>query len=167
MEIQLSISDVWNIIAAFIPTYKVSRRRNVMARIILAVIVGFFAWSVMWIGSDQVLIMLSPGWYGAHQLGFAQAMEVGSPFTADATILAMHIVRAIIISLLSGYLAAVIAGENRKAPLWLGVALLLFGLAVEIAAWNYAPAWYHLIFLALLIPVTVLGGRLKSYTAQL
>ena len=133
-----------------------------MVRIILGVIAGFLVWSIVWIGSDQVLMNLSSGWYGAHQLSFETAMLNQTPFTPDNTILVMHIVRSIIISLMAGFLAAFIANENKKAPLILGVLLLLFGLMVQIMAWNYLPVWYHVAFLALLVPVTVLGGKLKK-----
>ena len=133
-----------------------------MLKIVLGVIAGFVAWSILWLGTDQVLIMASPGWYGAHQTGFEFAMGTQQPFTPDTTILIMHLVRAAIISIMSGFLAAFIAGENRKTPLILGVLLLAFGLMVEIMAWNYLPIWYHMVFLALLIPFTVLGGKIKK-----
>lgn len=133
-----------------------------MVRIILAAIAGFIAWSIIWVGSDQVLISALPDWYGAHQLGFEKAMTNKETFVPDNTILVMHIVRSIIISIMSGFLTAVIAGENRRSTLVLGVLLLLFGLMVEIMAWSYLPVWYHVVFLALLIPMTLLGGRLKS-----
>ena len=133
-----------------------------MVRIILGVIVGFVVWSVLWLGSDQVLITLSKQWYARHQFAFEDAMLNQTPFTPDNTILLMHLVRAVIISLLSAFLAAFVAGENRKAPLALGVLLLLFGAGVEVYAWNYLPIWYHAAFLILLIPMTVIGGRLKS-----
>ena len=136
-----------------------------MLKIVLGVIAGFVAWSILWVGSDQVLMMASPSWYGAHQLDFALAMANQEPFAADTTILIMHVVRSIIISIMSGFLAAFIAGENRRAPLILGVLLLLFGLMVEVMVWNYLPAWYHLIFLALLVPMTMLGGKLKQSPA--
>lgn len=133
-----------------------------MVRIILAAIAGFIAWSILWVGSDQVLMSAMPDWYGAHQLGFERAMTNKEEFVPDNTILLMHIVRSIIISIMSGFLAAMIAGENRRSTLVLGVLLLLFGLMVEIMAWNYLPVWYHIIFLALLIPMTMLGGWLKT-----
>ena len=132
-----------------------------MLRVILAVIAGFIAWSIMWIGSDQVLMMLSPGWYGAHQEAFQKAMFNKSEFTPDNTILIMHLVRAVIITLMSGFLAAFIARGNKNAPLGLGILLFLFGAMVQAIAWNYIPVWYHIVFLALLIPVSIIGGRLK------
>ena len=133
-----------------------------MLKIVLGVIAGFVSWSILWLGTDQVLIMASPAWYGAHQTGFEFAMGTQQPFTLDTTILLMHLVRAAIISVMSGFLAAFIAGENRKAPLILGVLLFAFGLMVEVMAWNYLPIWYHLVFLAMLIPFTVLGGKIKQ-----
>ena len=137
-----------------------------MLKIVLGVIAGFVAWSILWVGSDQVLMIVSPTWYGAHQLDFALAMAHQKPFDADKTILVvMQIMRSIIISIMSGFLAASISGENRSAPLILGVLLLLFGLIVEAMVWNYLPVWYHLTFLALLVPMTVLGGKLKRSSA--
>lgn len=133
-----------------------------MVKIILAVIGGFVAWSILWIGSDQVLQSISPDWYGAHQIGFDKAMFNKSEFTPDSTILLMHIARSIIFSIIAGYLAALIAGENARSPLILGILLLLFGLMVQFMAWNYLPMWYHAIFLLLLLPMTVLGGKLKK-----
>lgn len=136
-----------------------------MVRIILAAVAGFIAWSIMWIGSDQVLMTAMPDWYGAHQLAFEKATINNDPFTAETTILVMHLVRSILITIMSGFLAAVIAGENRRSPLILGVLLLLFGIAIQGMYWNYLPVWYHLIFLALLIPMAIVGGKLKSSPA--
>ncbi len=135
-----------------------------MIRIILGVVVGFIAWSILWVGSDQVLIMLSPGWYGRHQIGLETADII--PFTADTSILIMTLVRSVIVSLLAGFLAAFVANENRKAPFALGVLLLIVGIAVQAGVWPYLPLWYHLAFLILLIPVTLLGARLRSGTSR-
>ena len=132
-----------------------------MLRVVLGVIAGFIAWSILWLGSDQVLMMISPGWYGAHQLAFQKAMFNKTEFTPENTILGMHLLRAVIITLMCGFLAAVIARGNRNAPLGLGILLLTFGAFVQAVAWSYLPVWYHIIFLALLIPMSILGGRLK------
>lgn len=132
-----------------------------MVRIIVGVIIGFVVWSVLWMGSDQVLITLSPGWYASHQYSFQIALQDGSPFAADSLILLIGLVRSVIISLMAGFLAAFVAGENRRSPLYLGLLLLLVGILVQGYAWNYMPLWYHAIFLILLVPVTVIGGRLR------
>ena len=133
-----------------------------MLRVILGIVAGFIAWSILWVGSDQLLRMVSAEWYGAHQAAFEKAMFNQEPFTPDSTILILRLVFSVIISLMSGFLAAVIAKGNRNAPLGLGILLLAFGLLVQVVAWNYMPVWYHVVFLALLIPMTILGGRLKK-----
>ena len=49
------------------------KEEKLMVRIILGVIAGFIAWSILWVGTDAVLMMLSTGWYGAHQEAFQLA----------------------------------------------------------------------------------------------
>jgi hypothetical protein len=135
-----------------------------MVRIVLGVLGGFFAWSIVWVGSEKILSAIWPEWYGAHQVAFEAAVANGGQFTADTTILLMNIVRGSIISVMSGFLAALIAGENRRTPLILGLLLVAFGLLVVVLSWSYVPIWYHVIFTALLIPMTIIGGKLKSTT---
>ena len=85
-----------------------------------------------------------------------------TPFATDTTILLLSLLRSVIISIMAGFLTAVVAGENKTSTLILGILLLLFGLIVQIFAWNYAPIWYHALFLALLVPMTIVGGKLRS-----
>ena len=65
---------------------------------------------------------------------------------------------------MSGFLAALIAGENKCAPLVLGFLLLAVGLLMVVLSWPYVPIWYHIIFTALLMPLTIVGGKLKTST---
>ncbi len=133
-----------------------------MARIVLGVVVGFIAWSILWVGSEKALSAIWPEWYGVHQLAFETAVSDGGTFTADTTILLMNIVRGSIVSLISGFLAALVAAENKRSPLILGFLLVAFGLLVVVISWSYVPVWYHVIFTILLIPMTILGGKLKT-----
>jgi hypothetical protein len=133
-----------------------------MVRIGLGVIAGFFSWAIVWFGSEKILSAIWPEWFGAHQLAFQAAIEHGGQFAADTTILLMHIVLASIVSVISGFLAALIAGENKRAPLILGFLLVAFGLLKVVMSWPYVPIWYHVIFTALLIPMTMVGGKLKT-----
>ncbi len=129
-----------------------------MLRIVLGVIAGFIVWSLVWVGSEKALSALWPEWYGAHQLAFEAAVARGGQFRADTTILLMNIARGSIVSVLSGFLVALIARENKRAPLILGFLLVAFGLLIVVLSWRYVPLWYHVIFTALLIPMTMLGG---------
>jgi hypothetical protein len=133
-----------------------------MLRIILGIIVGFIVWSILWVGSDFVLMAISPGWYGAHQTEFEAAVNNKTPFTADSWVLIIGLIRSVIFSVISGYIAATIARENAKVTLGLGILLLLFGIFIQSIFWNYVPLWYHIPFLLLLIPMTILGGKLRK-----
>ena len=135
-----------------------------MVRIVLGAIAGFFAWSIVWVGSEKILSAIWPEWYGAHQLAFEAAIATGGQFTPDTTILLMNIVRGAIVSAMAGFLAALIAGENKRSPLLLGFMLLAFDLIIVVLSWKHVPIWYGVIFTAMLIPMTILGGRLKTTT---
>ena len=133
-----------------------------MLRIAVGVITGFLAWSIVWVGSEMVFSAISPGWFGAHQRAFTAAIKNGGQFSADTTILLMQVVCGSIVSVVSGFLAALIARENKRAPLILGLLLLAFGFLKVAMSWSYVPIWYQFIFTALLFPMTILGGKLKT-----
>lgn len=133
-----------------------------MVRIIIAVIVGFSAWSIMWVGSEQVLSSVFPAWFGVHQVEFERAVFNKEAYTVDSGILIFNIFRGIVVSIITGFLTAVIAGENRTSTLILGVLLLAFGLYIVAITWSMIPIWYHALFSLMLIPMTILGGKLRS-----
>lgn len=132
-----------------------------MVRIILGIIVGFVVWTILWLGSEQTLSSLSPDWWGAHQIAFERAAVNGESFTVGTSILIVNMIRGAVITVISGFVAALIAGENKLSTVILGVLLLAFGLYVVAMTWSMIPVWYHVLFSAMLIPLTILGGRLK------
>ena len=123
-----------------------------MLKISLGVIVGFIVWSILWVGFDAVLRTV---WTNYDES--AKAMKFSS------LMLLVPIILSAVVSLISGYVAALVAKENTKSPLILGVLLLIVGIFVQIGVWDKIPLWYHLTFWILLIPMTILGGRLKRY----
>lgn len=133
-----------------------------MVRIVLGVIAGFFAWVIVWVGVEKILSAILPEWYGAPQLAFQEAVEKGGQFTAETRLLLSHIVIGSMVSMIAGFLAALIAGENKRAPLVLGFLLLAFGLLKVVMSWPYVPIWYHVTFTAILLPMTITGGKLKT-----
>ena len=135
-----------------------------MVRIVLAVILGFVAWNIMWVGSEKILSAIFPEGYGVHQQAFQDAVKDGGDFTVDTTLLLVHIVQGVIVSLISGFLAALIAGEDKRAPLVLSFLLVAFGLLIVVLSWQYVPLWYHVTFTAMLLPMTIIGGKLKTST---
>lgn len=137
-----------------------------MVRVILGVVAGFIAWSVLWVGSDQVLINASRNWYGAHQFEMEKALANGESFTADTTIMLIRLVISIVASLMSGFIASFVALGNARSTLALGIVLLIVGVAVQAMLWNVQPIWFHAIFLILLVPMTIIGGRFVKATTN-
>jgi uncharacterized membrane protein (DUF485 family) len=135
-----------------------------MMRIVLGAIGGFFAWVMAWVGSEKILSAVWQEGFGAHQRAFQAAIENGGQFTANTRMLVIHIVLGSIVSVMAGFLAAKIAGENLRAPLVLGCLLLALGIMKAVMSWPYVPIWYHVIFTALLIPMAILGGKLFTAT---
>lgn len=132
-----------------------------MVRIALGVIAGFFAWLILWVGMEKILSAIWPE-FGRQQRAFQAAVENGGEFTAATTILLTQIVIGSIVSVLCGFLAALIASENKRAPLILGFLLLAMGLLKLSMSWAYVPIWYHVIFTAILFPMAIIGGKLKT-----
>ena len=133
-----------------------------MLRIILGAIAGFIVWTILLLSSDAIWMALSPDWFGKHQAELQSAVNNKTPFMADSAILLIAVIRSAILSIITGFIAALIAKENFISPLLLGIFLLLFGSLVSFAAWNNVPVWYHFGILLPLIPLTIFGGKLHK-----
>lgn len=122
-----------------------------MARGIIGIIVGFTSWTVLWLGTHQIFLAVFPAAYSADGTTNSTGLLLG------------YWVISMLVSLLAGYITATIARENPKRfVLILGGIFLLVGLMVQITSWALMPVWYHIAFLLMLVPCTVLGGRLKK-----
>lgn len=134
-----------------------------MLRTALGVIAGIFAWMFLWLGVENILSALMPEWYGAPQAAFQAAIEKGGQqFTAETRLLVAHVLIVSLVSAISGYLAAVAAGENSRAPVILGVLLLAMGLAKAAMSWQYVPIWYHIAFTVILLAMPIIGGKMRG-----
>jgi hypothetical protein len=121
-----------------------------MLRTILGIIAGVATWSVLCI----------PGNMLAVELMRDRLRE--DLTTDDPTALAILLAVSIVYSLCSGYVAAWIAkAKPLLACTVAGVILLGIGIGVQATTWDRIPLWYHLTFLASLVPVTLLGGLLR------
>lgn len=120
-----------------------------MLRAILAIIAAFALWTTLWLIGNALF--------------FSDAAEVvgrGEPYT-DPGPLAGVLALSLVCSLVAGLTAALIGGKRaRAAAIVAGVLLLLTGIGVQAGVWDRMPLWYHLSFLILLVPVTLLGSRL-------
>lgn len=118
-------------------------------------IAGIFAGLVTW-----VLVVTVLNWGLRRWLpGYAQA-EPAMLFT-----LGMKIARLMIgalTSLIAGALVRAITPAN-VAPWMVGLVLLALFVPDHIHVWNKFPIWYHLTFLVTLVPLVLLGARLRPY----
>lgn len=132
-----------------------------MVRLVFGIIAGSFAWMILWFGSERVIGVIWPP-FAVHQAAFQAAIEGHGPFTADSAILLVHILLASVVSVVAGLLSALVAGGNKRAPLILGALLVALGLLKASMSWDLVPLWYHIFFMAVLLPMSIIGGKLKA-----
>jgi hypothetical protein len=117
-------------------------------RTILAAVIGFVLWTVLWLGSNALLPVLTPSSF----------REDGS--TDSTLLIAIILLLSLLFSLIAGATAARVARGSATAALWtLGIALLAVGIFVQLQFWALFPLWYNLLFLILLIPGVFAGAR--------
>lgn len=122
-----------------------------MLNTILAIMAGFIIWSVVWLGGNQVVTRLFP----------AAVAKDGS--TKHTGLLLALIALSLLASLAAGYGVQWIAEDGSINPqLILGVLLVLVGIAVQRQYWKLMPLWYHLTFLALILPTVLYGATLTG-----
>ncbi len=115
-------------------------------RVILAVVAGAVVWAALWIGGTMALV------------------PQGQPVTQVGVLLGL-ILYSVVLSALAGYVAAAIARGAMTAVWSLAVLQLILGIIAETSAWSMTPVWYHLVFLALIVPATVWGGKRRAARA--
>lgn len=123
-----------------------------MLRTILGIVVGFVVWFLIFAGVEPLVKVIAPSW----------TVQQGATYTGSVPILLAYLIRTIIASIVAGFTSVLVAKDNAKTPLILGIVLLLIGLPIHIIGWSTLPTWYHLIWLVSLVPMTVLGGKLKA-----
>jgi len=122
---------------------------DLVGRLILAIVAAPLIWGVVCIPTNEFV--------GSF---FGDQIATGSYPTAY---LAITLLLSIPYSLGAGYGAAWIAGQNELTlSLGAGIAVFAVGFGVQLSAWDKLPLWYHLPFLALLIPMTMLGARIRK-----
>jgi hypothetical protein len=120
-------------------------------RSILAVVAGFVLIAALSFGTDAVLRAVWPG-----------AVDAAGR-SADARFLLLSIAYVGVFATAGCYLAAALApARPMRHALVLGALGLVFTTLGTATQWNSAPAWYHVVSLALVLPYAWLGGRLRE-----
>jgi hypothetical protein len=121
-----------------------------IGRAIVAVVAGAAVWAALWIGGTQAAMATVP-----------EMLPRDQPVTHLGALLGL-ILYSLPLSVLAGYVTATVAGKDPMAAVWaLAVLQLILGIIAETSAWSLTPAWYHIVFLALVVPATVYGGRVR------
>ncbi|MDR3528921.1 MAG: hypothetical protein P4L57_16750 [Rhizomicrobium sp.] len=124
-----------------------------MGRTIAGIVAGIVGWVLVATILNFGLRALLPGYHAAEPtMVFTLAMKIARLSIAALAALA------------SGALVRAIAPASRFAP-WIagGIMLALF-LPEHIRIWDKFPVWYHLTFLATLVPLVWFGARLVRRT---
>ena len=122
-----------------------------MGRSIMAVLAGATLWAILWIGSNVTLAAIFPGHI------------VVDEYIGHVGILTTLFGLSVGFSVLAGYATGVVARTNRVGHgVALGVLQLALGIFFQAQYWQLMPLWYHLPFLALLLPGNVYGAWLRE-----
>ncbi|HUF11511.1 MAG TPA: hypothetical protein VMN78_00260 [Longimicrobiales bacterium] len=122
-----------------------------MGRTAAAVLAGAVTWAALWVGGTT-----------AATAAWPDQLPAGVAIT-HIGVLAGYIAYSVALSVLAGYVASAVgAMRGVQAVRALAVLQLLLGIGFEASAWSLTPVWYHLVFLALIVPATLYGGRLRQ-----
>jgi hypothetical protein len=126
-----------------------------VGRTVIAVLAGAAVWAALWVGGTQAAAAALPN-----------LLAAGQPVTHIGALIGL-IIYSVLLSVLAGYVTAAVAVADRMRAVWiLAVLQLALGVFVETSSWNLTPVWYHLVFLALIVPATAYGGALRVRRRQ-
>ena len=109
-------------------------------------VVGFLLTIVLALGTDFALLTLF------HR-------EPINDFDRESLLLILLLITTNASAAVGGYTAGLVAGRRPLAhALVLGVLGLLASFPLALAQWRNEPVWYHVAALALIVPVTAVGG---------
>jgi hypothetical protein len=116
----------------------------------VAIGAGFVVAAALSLGADSVVHRAWPGMYDA------------AGRTESVGLLTFTLAYVALFAVLGCYLAARLAPNRPMGhALLLGALALVCSLVGTLAVWATAPAWYHVLALALVLPYAWLGGHLR------
>lgn len=122
-----------------------------MMRSVVAVLAGTALWSVLWIGFGLGM-----------QAAFPETIQPDRYLGHLPTLLG-YLAASTAFSVIAGYVTALAAGKRPVGhAVAAGIVLVVLGIGFEASYWNLLPVWYHLVFLALLLPGNVVGGIMRA-----
>jgi hypothetical protein len=123
-----------------------------MIKMIAGIVAGLITWIIVATIGNLLFRVLWPGYADA---------EIATMCT-----LAMMVARLLLgalSSLCAGFTLAWITKGNGTAAKVLGIIVTALFVPVHYGLWDKFPIWYHVIFLASLFPLTLLGAKLLRH----
>ena len=120
-------------------------------RVALAIAAGFVVWFAVATLGNFAIRWLLPGY-----------TEVEKAMQFSSGMLIARLVLGAVASLAAGAACVVIGRSARVAIYLFAVLLLALFVPVHMNLWPKFPVWYHIVFLGSLIPMVVLGARLRA-----
>jgi hypothetical protein len=122
-----------------------------MGRSILAIVVGFILIAVLAFGMDAIMRSAAPAMFDANG-------------RTDNVVMLLFMIAYVGVFAITGcYVAARLAPkEPMKHALILGLLGLVFNIVGSTMTWDMAPAWFHIVSLALVMPFAWIGGRIRE-----
>ena len=130
-----------------------------MLKMIAGIVAGLITWIIVATIGNLLFRFLWPGYAEAEiSMMFTLAMMIG------------RLLLGALSSVCGGVAVAWIAKGSGAAAWILGIVLTALFVPVHYRLWDKFPNWYHVIFLAHLLPLTLLGSmilRHRNRTMQL
>jgi hypothetical protein len=122
-----------------------------MPRSVFAIVTGFLLIGALSFGTDALMRSAMPGAFGPNGR------------TDSVPLLLLTLAYVTLFATFGCWLAARLApSAPMRHALILGALGLAFNVAGTIQMWDTAPAWYHAVALALVMPTAWLGGHLRE-----
>lgn len=126
-----------------------------MWRTIGSIVAGLVAWGVVVTLLNFGLRAAIPGYHAAEAtMLFTGVMKAG------------RLIEAAIASFAAGMAVRAIAPASRAAPWATGLIILAMFVPVHVQLWSKFPVWYHLTFLLSIVPLGLLGARIRLTSAR-
>jgi hypothetical protein len=120
-----------------------------MIRALAAITAGFFAWkAVVWLATLAGRII-----WPAYAL-----VEQQRNFSLDMLLTRLGV--GVVATLVFGAVVAWVARGSQKTVRAIVAVWLLYSMVDHIIVWPQFPVWYHLLYLALIVPLAMLGSKL-------
>jgi hypothetical protein len=120
-----------------------------MAKTILGVVAGLVVWVIIVIVAGMIMRGAWP-----------EYARVAGAMTFTLPMMFARLVIGGLATLAAGLVTALVARRSMLAKLMPGVLLLVAFIPQHVMLWDKFPVWYHLTFLASLVPLTYLGGKI-------